>query len=103
MNWLGLPLTQVPMARSQALRHSTASMLAAVLAIATLALVRPGALSESAVFAGVAIPLAWSHLVDCGHAWSRMDRRQRGAAGSFVGVAAMLAAAFGHWAHLASQ
>lgn len=103
MNWLGLSLVPLPMSRRQSLRHSTASLLAAVLAIATLALVRPGALSESAVFAGVGIPLAWSHLVDCGHAWSRMDRSQRGAAAAFVGCAALLAGLLGHGAHLYGQ
>lgn len=103
MTYFGLNLTPGPAPApvhdlspsGQLLRHTTASLLAAVLAITALALLRPGALSASAVCAGAAMPIAWSYLVDCGNTWARMRRKQRAAAVLFVVAAGLLGAVLG--------
>ena len=87
MTFLGLSLAFAPLKRGH-IRQTTVGAIGAAIALAGLALVRPGAIHVWSIGAGVAMALGWGYLVDCGHVWSALALRQRVAAVLFLAAAA---------------
>jgi hypothetical protein len=85
--FLGLSLAFAPPKRGQ-IRQTTVGAIGAAIALAGLALVRPGAIHVWSIGTGVALALGWSYLVDCGNVWSALSLRQRAAAALFLAGAA---------------
>jgi hypothetical protein len=87
VTFLGLSLAFAPLKRGHT-RQTTAGAITGAVALAVVALVRPGPIYVWAAGAALAFGLAECYLSDCGHAWSALALRQRVAAVLFLAAAA---------------